>query len=47
LLHGLGVQPEIIGMFTANTPETLKHYLGTDKTKANQQFLDVFDSLEK
>jgi len=47
LLHGLGVQPEIIGLFTANTPETLKHYLGTDKTKANQQFLDVFDSLEK
>lgn len=47
LLHGLGVQPEIIGIFTANTPETLKHYLGTDKTQAIEQFLDVFDSLEK
>lgn len=47
LLFSLGVAPEIIGMFSANNPETLKHYLGMDNSQATNQYLDAFNNLEK
>jgi len=47
LLFSLGVAPEIFGKFSANNPETLKHYLGLDSTQATSQYLEAFNNLEK
>ncbi len=47
LLYSLGVAPETIGKFSANSPETLKHYLGIYTEQATNQYLDAFNNLEK
>ena len=47
LLSTLGVNPETIGIFTANNMETIKHYLGNDNTESVKKFLNAFDSISE
>lgn len=47
LLFKLGVPAETIVLFTSNTLETIKRYIGIDKTDANNSYINAFNSLDK